>query len=95
MDQELRKKLLGRTKRAQGQLAAVQRMLETDGDCSEVLLQLAAVKGALGRIGEMLLRSHIETCVRDTVQSGDLSEREAVMDDLIAVFARYGGMGSK
>lgn len=95
MEAGLRKKLVGRTKRAQGQLSAVLRMLETDGDCTELLLQLTAVRGAVGRIGELLLRSHIETCMRDTAQHGDERAREKMVEDLISVLSRYGGIGAK
>lgn len=87
----MREKLVARTKRAQGQLSAAVRMLEGDGECTEVLLQLSTVRGALDRIGELLLRSHMERCMRDTVQHGDDDEREQMVQDLIAVFSRYGG----
>ena len=88
-----RKKLLARLKRAEGQVAAIRRMVEEDAYCVDVLLQLQAARGALGKAGQVLLRSHVEGCVHDAFTRGDESERAAKVDELMDVFGRYSGLG--
>lgn len=84
--------LVQRLKRAEGQLAAIRRMVEDDQPCVDVLLQIAAVRGALGKVGQLLLRTHVQTCVTDALRSGDESARAEQVDELIDVFARFGGI---
>jgi len=90
MDPTTKNKLLGRLKRAEGQLCAVRRMVDEDAYCVEVLMQIAAVQGALSRVGELLLGSHIQHCVTEAFRSGDEAERQAKIEELMDVFSRYG-----
>ncbi len=94
MNLETQNNLNSRLKRAEGQLAGIRRMLENDKDCVDVLLQIAAVRGALGKIGEILLGSHVETCVTDAIRRGDTEEQRQQVDELMDVFSRFGGMSS-
>jgi DNA-binding FrmR family transcriptional regulator len=89
-DPAAKKRLLTRLKRAEGQIAAVRRMVEEDAYCTDVLTQIAAARGALGRAGEVLLRSHIESCVSEAFSSGDPEQRQAHVEELMDVFSRYG-----
>lgn len=86
-----KKKLLARLKRAEGQLAAVRRMVEEDAGCVDSLTQISAVRGALARAGDIILRNHIDTCVAGAIQSGDPVERDARIDELMGAFARFSG----
>ena len=90
-DQHTRKKLLTRLKRVEGQIGGLRRMLEDDAYCVDILLQLRAASGALDKAGHVLLESHIRTCVADAFAGGDTSAREQKVDELMEVFARYGG----
>lgn len=89
------KRLLARLKRAEGQLAAVRRMVEEEAGCVDILLQISAVRGALGKIGQLLLGSHIETCVSDALSSGDETARRRQVEELMEIFARYGGIAAR
>ncbi len=95
LDAEGKGKLLARLKRVEGQTAAIRRMVESDTYCVDVLLQIAAAQGALGKAGEMLLGSHIRTCVANAMKSGDDATREAKVRELMDVFARYGRIGNR
>lgn len=86
-----KKKLLARLKRAEGQLQAVQRMVAEDAQCVDVLLQVAAIEGALKKAGHVLLRAHIDHCVTNALRSGDEAARNQRIEELMEVFARYGG----
>jgi DNA-binding FrmR family transcriptional regulator len=90
---EERTRLLARLRRAEGQVAAIRRMVEENAYCVDVLVQIAAVRGALGRVGEEVLQHHVETCVTEAFRAGDPTARQVKIDELMEVFARYGGFG--
>ena len=63
MDGEARKKMKSRVNRIAGQVTGIQRMLEEDRYCVDILTQIAAVRSALDALGVELLSSHLESCV--------------------------------
>lgn len=65
------KAVLNRLSRAQGHLESVRKMVERGEDCTEVLVQLAAVISALNSTGRVILKDHIVHCIVDAVESGD------------------------
>jgi len=87
---DAREKVLGRLRKVAGQVAGIQRMVEEDRYCVDVLNQVAAVEGALDRVGHLILASHVETCVASALQSGKPRERREKLDELLEVFARFG-----
>lgn len=95
MNDATKKKVLARIHRIAGQLEGVARMIEEDRYCVEILLQLSSAQAALGQAGKVLLRSHVETCVSDAIASGKPGERKKKIDELMEVFARYGGFGKR
>lgn len=76
--------ILVRLRRAEGQLRGVQRMLEEDADCGQVLTQLAAVKAAVDQVGLHLISERLRTCVAD---GGDGCDE--AFEDAIATFLRF------
>ena len=65
------KAVLNRLSRAIGHLESIKRMVEDGRDCSEVLIQLSAVKSAINNTGKVILKDHIEHCMVDAVESGN------------------------
>ena len=65
------KAVLNRMSRAIGHMEAVRTMIEDGRDCSEVLIQIAAVRSAINNIGKIILEDHINHCVVDAVETGD------------------------
>lgn len=63
--------VLNRMSRAIGHMEAVKRMVEDGRDCSEVLIQIAAVRSAINNIGKIILEDHISHCIVDAVEHGD------------------------
>lgn len=90
MKDEARKKVLLRLKKIAGQVAGIQRMVEEDRYCVEVLHQIAAVESALDRVGHLMLASHVETCVTSAIKSGKPRDRQEKLDELMDVFSRFG-----
>ena len=65
------KAVLNRLSRAIGHMESVKRMVEEGRDCSEVLVQLSAVKAAINNTAKVILKDHIEHCLVDAVECGD------------------------
>jgi len=93
IDSEKKRKLLARLRRAEGQVAAVRRMIDADAYCVDILTQLSASRGALAKVGETVLQHHIETCVTEAFQSGEPDTQQEKVEELMDVFSRYGGLG--
>lgn len=70
--------VLNRMSRAIGHMESVKRMVEDGRDCSEVLIQIAAVRSAINNIGKIILEDHISHCIVDAVEHGD----KKALDDL-------------
>ena len=70
------KSVINRISRVIGHLTAVRRMTEEGRDCSEVLIQLAAVRSAINGICEVILKDHLEHCIVDAVKTGDVETLE-------------------
>ena len=89
MDEETKSKALGRLKRIAGQVSGIQRMLDEDRYCVDVLLQVAAVQAALLETGRVILSGHVENCLTDAIRSRDPRERRKKLDELIHLFSRF------
>jgi DNA-binding FrmR family transcriptional regulator len=65
------KSKINRMSRIIGHSEAIKRMLEEEQDCSDILVQIAAVKSALNNLGKLILKDHIEHCIVDAVENND------------------------
>ncbi|HIR70235.1 MAG TPA: metal-sensing transcriptional repressor [Candidatus Pullilachnospira gallistercoris] len=81
------KTVINRMNRAIGHMEAVRNMVEDGRDCSEVLIQIAAVKSAINNIGKLILQDHIRHCVVDAVEQGD-EQCLADLEDAINKFIK-------
>ncbi len=80
------KEVSNRLARAIGHLQKVKQMVDSGDDCSEVLIQLAAVKSALNNTGKLILKDHLEHCIVHAVEEGDekmLEELNTAIDKFI------------
>lgn len=82
---ENQKAVINRLARAIGHLEKVRRMVEEGRDCSEVLVQLAAVRSAIDNTGKVILQDHIRHCMVDAVAAGDT----AAIDDLCQAVEKF------
>ncbi|MBN7772347.1 metal-sensing transcriptional repressor [Clostridium aminobutyricum] len=72
------KAVINRLARSIGHLESIKKMVEDGRDCSEILIQIAAVKSSVNNIGKIVLQDHINTCVVHAVETGD----KKVLEDL-------------
>ncbi len=79
------KAVINRLARALGHLEKVKRMVEEGYDCSEVLVQLAAVRAALDNTGKVILQDHLRHCMVDAVAAGD----EDAINDLCQAIDKF------
>ena len=70
------KAVLNRLSRAIGHLESIKRMVEDGRDCSEVLIQLSAVRSAINNTGKVILEDHIKHCLVEAIESGDMETIE-------------------
>ena len=82
---ENQKAVINRLARAIGHLEKVKQMVEDGYDCTEVLLQLAAVRSALENTGKVILKDHMRHCMVDAVTAGD----EEAIDDLCQAIDKF------
>ena len=82
---ENQKAVINRLARAIGHLESVKRMVEEGRDCSDVLVQLSAVRSALNSTGKLILEDHIRHCIVDAVEAGDSRS----IDDLCNAIEKF------
>jgi DNA-binding FrmR family transcriptional regulator len=92
MDAETRERAGARLRRIAGQVAGIQRMLDEDRYCVDVLLQVAAARAALDQVGKLILGAHVRTCVAEAMESGRPKDRREKVDELLQVFSRFGAL---
>ena len=81
-------KVVHRLARIEGHISSVKRMVETGRDCSEVLVQIAAVRSALDRAGRVILEDHLEHCIGDALAEG---QQQKAIDDLKTALKQFIG----
>jgi CsoR family transcriptional regulator, copper-sensing transcriptional repressor len=82
-------KILMRLSRIEGQVRGVSRMIEEERYCIDVLTQLQAIKAALRKVEEDVLKDHASHCVAHAIKSGDVNDQKQKFDELVELFGRY------
>jgi CsoR family transcriptional regulator, copper-sensing transcriptional repressor len=79
--------LQNRLRRIEGQVRGVQRMVDEEDYCVDVLTQIASVVSALEKVGTILLKDHVEHCVRESIEKGEDSGEK--IEELTAAVERF------
>jgi DNA-binding FrmR family transcriptional regulator len=82
------KDLQDRLRRIEGQVRGLQRMIEEDAYCIDVLTQVNSAVAALRSVGMLLLDDHVRHCVAESIERGD---GDAMMEELMAAVSRFAG----
>lgn len=83
-----KKDLLDRLRRIEGQIRGIQRMVEDEKYCIDILTQVNSASAALKAVGMGLLDDHVRHCVRESIETGGGDEK---VDELLAAVARFAG----
>ena len=77
-----------RLKRVDGQIKAIDRMIEQDVPCEDIIIQINAAKTALHKIGQVVLEGHLNHCVKDGIEHGDAEKTIADFAKALEYFSR-------
>ena len=88
MNTKAKKTVGDRLKRIEGQVRGISRMVEEDRYCIDILTQLQAIRAALHKVEEAVLRDHVQHCVADAFATGDAAEQRDKVEELVSVLGR-------
>lgn len=80
--------LHNRLKRVDGQIKAIDRMIEQDVPCEDIIIQINAAKTALHKFGQVVLEGHLNHCVKDGIENGDAEKTIADFAKALEYFSR-------
>ncbi len=86
MDEITKKAITRRLASAAGHIKGIERMVQEDTYCIDVIKQIQAVQAALNKVGTMMLDNHLRTCVTTAIQGNDPQEREQMLEEVVSVF---------
>jgi DNA-binding FrmR family transcriptional regulator len=88
MNEEGKTKLLNRLNRLEGQVRGIGRMVEEERYCIDILTQMQAVKAALAKVENQLLRDHLHHCIEGAILSGDKKQQRKKAAELVELLER-------
>jgi DNA-binding FrmR family transcriptional regulator len=88
MRKDIKASALKRLKRIEGQVRGLGRMVEDDRYCIDIVTQISAVRAALRRAEEEILRDHVAHCVEGAIASGNRGQQRSKIAELMAVLGR-------
>jgi DNA-binding FrmR family transcriptional regulator len=89
VDSRIKTSNRNRLRRIEGQIRGIERMVEEDRYCPDVLVQIASVEQALRAVARGLMRNHLEHCVTEAIRKGSSSDAAATYDELLDLIYRY------
>jgi DNA-binding FrmR family transcriptional regulator len=89
VDMELKAANLNRLKRIEGQVRGLQKMVEDDRYCADILVQVASVQEALRGVGRNLMKNHLQHCAMKAIRSGKPTETAAMYDELLELVYKH------
>ncbi len=92
MVKEYKQGIINRLKSIEGHVRGVQRMVDEDSYCMDIINQNLAVQRALEKVNSLIMERHLQTCVTTAIQGDDPAERERVITEIMNVFETTGRM---
>ncbi len=83
VDPEIKASNLTRLRRIEGQIRGLQKMVEEDRYCADIMVQISSVQEALRAVGRVLMRNHLRHCAAEAIGHGTPEEAEAMYDELV------------
>jgi DNA-binding FrmR family transcriptional regulator len=88
VDPEIKRAVLTRLRRIEGQVRGLQKMVDEERYCADVLTQVSSVQEALRGVGRSLLHNHLKHCATQAIRSGDPGQAEAMYEELMELMSR-------
>jgi DNA-binding FrmR family transcriptional regulator len=88
VDPEIKRAVLTRLRRIEGQVRGLQKMVDEERYCADVLTQVSSVQEALRGVGRSLLHNHLKHCATQAIRSGDQGQADAMYEELMDLMSR-------
>jgi len=89
VDPEAKERNLKRLRRIEGQIRGIQKMVEEERYCADIMTQIASVHEALRGVGRELMRNHLKHCATSAIRGGDEAAAESMYDELVDMMYRH------
>ena len=89
VDADIKERNLKRLRRIEGQVRGLQKMVEEDRYCADIMLQISSVHEALRAVGRELMRNHLKHCATSAIRSSE-ADAEAMYDELVEMMYKHG-----
>ncbi|GAB4033144.1 MAG: metal-sensitive transcriptional regulator [Elusimicrobiota bacterium] len=89
INEKIIKKTGPRLKRVEGQIRGIIKMIENKQYCIDIFQQISAVCGALKSVNALILENHLDTCVRETMRSGDKRAIKEKREELMKIYRKF------
>lgn len=89
VDEQIKDRNLKRLRRIEGQVRGLQRMVEEDRYCADIMTQISSVHEALRGVGRELMRNHLKHCAATAIRTGDEADAEEMYDEIIGLMYRH------
>lgn len=81
--------IIKRLNRIEGQVKGIQKMVEDERYCVDILVQISAIRSAINRVGNIILENHIKGCVSNSIKEGDTKESEELISELMETINKF------
>ena len=89
VDPEIKDSNVKRLRRIEGQVRGLQKMVEEDRYCADIMIQISAVQEALRTVGRALMRNHLKHCATKAISQGTPVQAEAMYDELLDLIYKH------
>lgn len=86
--EEIKEDIRKRLNRIEGQVRGIQKMIDSDERCNDILIQIAAIRSAINKVAGLILENYTQECIRSTINNND-DEKLNEMIDTIIKFTKY------
>lgn len=86
MEENVKKQIVNRLRSISGHVQGIERMVEGDVYCIDVIKQILAVQSALTKVSNLVLENHLQTCVTTAIRGQDPEQQGRVIDEIVDVF---------
>ena len=81
--------IIKRLNRIEGQVKGIQKMVEDERYCVDILVQISAIRSAINRVGNIILENHIKGCVSNSIKEGETQESEELISELMETINKF------
>ncbi|MEF9992706.1 MAG: metal-sensitive transcriptional regulator [Paraclostridium sp.] len=81
--------LIKRLNRIEGQVKGIQKMVEEERYCVDILVQISAIRSAINKVGNIILENHIKGCVSTSIKDGDSQKSEELISELMETINKF------